>query len=472
MLDAIATADLVRRKEASPRELVEAAIARIERYDPELNAVITPRFERALVEAAGELPDGPFRGVPMVLKDLGAHTAGDRFCEGMRFLRDRNWVEHEDTTLAARFKAAGFVVLGKTNTPELGILPTTEPDAFGPTRNPWDTSRSTGGSSGGSAAAVAAGLVSVGHANDGGGSIRIPASACGLVGLKPTRARTPSGPGLGHSASGLTHEHVVTRTMRDTAAVLDAVSGPAPGDPYSAPHRLRPFAEEVGADPGRLRVGFVVDAPTTAVHRDCVTAVEVVARALEGLGHLVEPSGPEAWREPEYATYFTALWASGVAWDLDYWALRTGATIGPDDVETLTWALAELGRSYSSAQYLASLEWLQANTRRAASWWDDFDLLLTPTLAEPPPMLGEFDSPPDNPLAGIFRAGALVPFTPPCNVTGQPAVSLPLHWNDDGLPIGVHFVALPGREDLLLRLSGQLESAMPWAERRPPVSAG
>src|SRR5919106_3364557 len=249
-LDATAQADLVRAGEVSPRELVEASIERIEALNGDLNAVIHPLFEQALET---EPVDGPFRGVPFLLKDLACHSAGHPFHEGMTFLRDLGWIEPEDTWLARRFREAGFVLVGKTNTPELGILPTTEPRAHGATRNPWDTSRSTGGSSGGSAAAVAVGMVSIAHANDGGGSIRIPASACGLVGLKPSRGRTSLGPD-GYSVGALAVEHVVCRTVRDAAGLLDATAGRMPGDPYVAPPPRRPFVEEIGADPGRLRV--------------------------------------------------------------------------------------------------------------------------------------------------------------------------------------------------------------------------
>ena len=474
-LDATAQAELVRSGQATPSELVEAAIERIERVNPELNAVVTPLFESARAQAASDaLPDGPLRGVPFVLKDLSCHSAGDPFHEGMAFLKERGWTETEDTALATRFRAAGLITVGKTNTPELGILPTTEPLAYGPTRNPWDTSRSTGGSSGGSAAAVAAGLVPVGHANDGGGSIRIPASECGLVGLKPTRARVSSGPEFGDVMGGLTCELVVTRSVRDTATVLDAVHGMEPGDPYTAPGPSRPYLEEVGADPGRLRIGVMTASPggTVAVHEDCVTATEVAARLLESLGHEVDVSHPKALDDPDYTGHFITNWAAGSAWSLDYWSRRTGAVIGPDDVEPLTWALAEVGRSSDAAAWLWAREWLQVNAREIAGWWTEgHDLLLTPTIAEPPPPLGTFDSPPDNPLQGLFRAAEVVPFTPPFNGTGQPAISLPLHWNADGLPIGVQLVAAFGREDLLLRIAAQLEAAQPWVERRPPVHA-
>lgn len=473
-LDATAQAELVASGQASPLELVEAAIARIERVNPQLNAVITPLFDSARARASADLPGGPFRGVPFLLKDLSCHSAGDPFHEGMAFLKERGWTEPEDTALAARFRAAGLIVVGKTNTPELGILPTTEPAAYGPTRNPWDVTRSTGGSSGGSAAAVAAGLVPVAHANDGGGSIRIPASECGLVGLKPTRGRVSSGPEFGDVMGGLTCEHVVTRSVRDTAAVLDATHGMEPGDPFTAPPPDRPYLEEVGADPGSLRIGIMPTAPLgqITVHPDCVEAAEAAGRLLESLGHRVEVSHPKALDDPDYTGHFITNWAAGAAWNLDYWSRRTGSEVTQHDVEPLTWALAELGRSSTAAQWLWAREWLQVNSREVASWWTDgFDLLLTPTIAEPPPLLGTFDSPADNPLHGLFRAAEIVPFTPPFNVSGQPAISLPLHWNGDGLPIGVQLVAAFGREDLLLRVAAQLEAAQPWAGRRPPVHA-
>jgi amidase len=448
-MDATDQAELVRSGKASPSELVEAAIARIEKVNPELNAVIHPLFEEARREAAGELPAGPFRGVPMVLKDLLCFSAGHPFHEGMRFLKEQDWTEEEDQYLAAKFRTAGFVFVGKTNTPELGILPACEPDAHGATRNPWNTAHSTGGSSGGSAAAVASGMVPVGHANDGGGSIRIPASECGLVGLKPTRARTSLGPELGDMFGGLVSEHVVTRSVRDSAAILDAVHGPMPGDPYAAPPPARPFLEEVGAETGRLRVGILTSAPGAPVHPDCVAAAEDAGRLLESLGHTVEAEHPKAMDDPEVTQQFITFWSAGNAWSLDYWSRKTGRSIGPDDVEPLTWALCEMGRSFSAPQWLSAREW----------------------LAEPPPLLGEFDSPADNPLQGLFRAAGLVPFTPAFNITGQPGVSLPLSWNDAGLPIGVQLVSAFGREDVLLRVSAQLEQARPWADRVPPTHA-
>jgi len=474
-LDACALAQLVRDRSVSPIELVDEAIARIEKINPELNAVIRPRFDEARAEASGTLPDGPFRGVPIVLKDLQCFLAGEEIHEGMRVLKEARYVAAHDQELALRLRAAGFVVVGRTNTPELGIVPTTEPVAYGPTRNPWDTARSTGGSSGGSAAAVASGMVSVGHAGDGGGSIRIPASECGLVGLKPSRARVPVGPAWGDVMGGLVCELAVTRTVRDTAAVLDAVAGPAPGDPYAAPAPARRYLEEVGAEPGRLTIGMQSAAfgGIVTTHPDCVVATESAAALLESLGHAVRPTHLSALDAPEFVEAFLVVWSAGTACDVDhYWPDKLGRPIGEADVEPLTWALAEAGRSASASDFLDARQKLQDVSRRVAQWYEEgFDLLLTPTLAEPPPLLGEFDSPPDNPLHGLLRAAELVPFTPPFNVSGQPAISLPLHWNEHGLPIGVQLVAPYGREDVLLRLAAQLEEAAPWGDRRPPVCA-
>jgi amidase len=472
-LDATGQAELVRGGEVSPGELVESAIRRIEALNPSLNAVIVDLFEKARAAAAGRLGDGPFRGVPMLLKDLECHSAGDPFHEGMAFLKRLGWTESQDTFLAAKFREAGFVFVGKTNTPELGILPTTEPAAYGPTRNPWDLERSPGGSSGGSAAAVAAGMVPVGHANDGGGSIRIPASHCGLVGLKPSRGRVSIGPDFGDVFSGLTIDHVVCRSVRDCAGVLDAISGEMPGDPYVAPGPERPYVQELGADPGRLRIGLMTDAPGGMVqtHPDCVAAANGAAGVLESLGHHVEPSFPAETDDAEYINQFLVRWTSGVAWNLKYWERKTGKPIGAQDVEPCTWALAETGRSHAAADYLRAVEYHQQASRRTAQWWHDgFDLLLTPTTGEPATPLGTFEAPADQPAAPIMRAVPLAIFTAVFNTTGQPAISLPLHWTAEGLPVGVQLVAAYGREDLLIRVAAQLEQASPWAERWPALA--
>ena len=468
-LDATAKADLVRRKEVKPIELVDAAIERIERLNPTLNAVVTPMYDLARKAALSPLPEGPFTGVPLLLKDLVAEYAGVRFTEGSSFLRD--YVPGLDSELVRRYKRAGLIVVGKTNTPEFGIVPTTEPRLFGPTCNPWDTGRTPGGSSGGSAAAVAAGMVPMAHGNDGGGSIRIPASCCGLFGLKPTRGRNPLGPHYGDVYSGLTAEHAMTRSVRDSAALLDATAGPEPGDPYPAPPPARPYLQEVGSDPGRLRIAFTAHSFTgSEVHLDCVAAVRDAAALCSDLGHEVVEAAPAVDGET-YSRGFITLWAAGCAWTIDDWARRTGRTPTPDLFEPLTWALQEVGRGYTAPAYLLAVQDLQRISRDIARFFQGYDVWLTPTLGEPPLPLGTFDSPPDNPLLGFVRAGTFVPFTPICNGTGQPAMSVPLHWNAEGLPIGTHFVGRFGDEATLLRLAAQLEEARPWAQRRPPVSA-
>jgi amidase len=467
--DATAQADLVRRKQVKPIELVDAAIDRIERLNPTLNAVVTPMYDLARKAASGPLPDGPFAGVPYLLKDLLASYAGVRFTSGSAFLRD-NVADH-DSELVVRLKRAGLIVLGKTNTPEFGILPTAEPHLFGPSRNPWNTNHSTGGSSGGSAAAVAAGLVPAAHGNDGGGSIRIPASCCGLFGLKPTRGRNPLGPDYGDIFGGLVCEHAITRSVRDSAALLDATSGPDVGDPYWAPPPARPFLQEVGAAPGKLRIAFTTTAATGAeVHPDCVAAVRDVAALCSDLGHEVEEAAPAVDGQMLTQTFIT-VWSAGCAFTMDGVALSTGRTATQDQFEPLTWALAEVGRSHTAAAYLMALTIMQMTSRAVGRFFVDHDVWLTPTLAEPPVPLGTFDSPPDNPLYGLMRAGAYVPFTPICNITGQPAMSVPLYWNAGGLPVGSHFIGRFGNEAMLFRLAAQLEEARPWASRRPPVSA-
>jgi len=466
-LDATAQAELVASGEVSARELVDAAIERVERVDGRLNAVIHRRFERAHDEAPGAR--GPFAGVPFLVKDAVCHTAGDPYHAGMRVLKDAGWTEPDDTWLATRFRNAGFVFVGKTNTPELATSITTEPLAYGATRNPWDDTRSTGGSSGGSAAAVAAGLVPVAHGNDMGGSIRFPASMCGIVGLKPTRARTTLGPDFGEYWGPLTHEFVLTRSVRDTAAVLDAVAGIAPGDPYTAPPPPRPYADEVGAPTGRLRVGFTTTTPSgQSSHADPTRAVDLTARLLEELGHACEPASIPALDDSYNQAFITVL-STAVARDVARWSARLGRDI-TDELEPSNTFFTMMGRQMSGVDYVAAIEDLQAWTRRVAAWWEDHDLLVVPTSPEPPVHLGELAPDSPDPKVGD-RMGRLVTFCSPFDVTGQPAVSLPLHWNDDGLPIGVQLVAAYGREDVLIRIAAQLEAARPWADRTPPIHA-
>ena len=468
-LDATAQAELVRRGEVSPSELVDAAIARAEAINPKLNALVTETFELAREAARGALPNGPFRGVPFVVKDLIAAVAGVSHTDCCRF--NEGHVATEDSELVRRFKKAGLVVIGLGNASEFGIPPTTEPLFRGKTKNPWDPTRSPGGSSGGSAAAVASRIVPMAHANDAGGSIRIPASCCGLFGLKPTRARNSLGPDYGDYYSGLVCEHAITRSVRDSAALLDATAGPAPGDPYVAPAPERPFLEEVGADPGRLRIAFTAKAPaSTPVHDDCIRAVEDAAKLCDELGHEVVEAAPELDGDALTSTFIT-LYSAGAADTIDDWAQRTGRKVEEELFDPLTWALAQMGRQSTAADYAAAVRSMHRAGRRLARFFESHDVYLTPTLAEPPLPLGTLDAPRDNPLMGFIRAGMYAPFMFMANVAGQPGMSVPLAWSSENLPIGVHFLGPYAGEGRLLRLAAQLESARPWGDRSPPISA-
>jgi amidase len=468
-LDATAQADLVRRGELTPADLVEAAIARIEALNPQLDAVLRTRFGAARSEAAGHLHDGPFRGVPMLFKDIGCLVAGEVTAFGLGPLRDLAWPV--TSYLAEQFRAAGFVHLGRTNVPELGTTVTTEARSFPPARNPWHTGHSTGGSSGGSAAAVASGMVAVAHANDGGGSIRIPASECGLVGLKPTRGRVSQGPMVAEGWAGATIDAAVTRSVRDAAGILDAISGPVPGEPYYAPPWPGPLTREVGADPGRLRIGLL-DRPGGEGfldHPECRAAVAGAGRLLESLGHGVEESAPAAMFDPEFIQHFTLIIAADTATTMRAFETALGRPIEDDEIEPRNAAYRASGRTMDVVSYLQSRAWLGIWARRMASWWADYDLLVTPTVGAPPPELGWFTG--DGPEAEGPRVVSFIPYTAQFNMTGQPAVSLPLHWTPSGLPVGVQLVAAYGREDLLVKVASQLEQAAPWADRRPPVHA-
>ncbi len=468
-LDATAQAALVRTGEVSALELVDAAIARIERDNGALNAVIHQRFERAREEARGSLPEGPFRGVPFLLKDLDGFSAGDPYHGGNRALAEAGYVAPVDSYLTGKFRAAGLVILGRTNTPEFGLMPTTEPLAKGPTRNPWNLGHSAGGSSGGSAASVAAGFVPMAHAGDGGGSIRIPAASCGLVGLKPTRGRHSLGPEAGEAWGGLVARMALTRTVRDCAAILQAVQGAMPGDPYTAPPPLRPYPEELLSPGQRLRIGFttVSGDPSCTTTPECARAVNETAKWLESLGHHVEEARPAVWKTPDFfeasLAHFMVAYGVWTAAELDRVAAMIGRPLTEADVEPGTWLIAEPGRTATGLAYLAAIEAFQNGSREMAKFWseDGFDLLLTPTMPEPPPPLGQFHDA-DNPLAGLMRSSQIIPFVAPFNITGQPAISLPLHISAAGLPIGVQLVAASYREDLLLRTAAELEQAMPW----------
>ena len=468
--DGLGLAELVAKGEVTASELVEEAIARIEKHNPTLNAVIYKIYDEARGTAKDQVEPGSggkFQGVPLLLKDILGDCKGVPTTSGCRFFA--GLPAPFDAELVVRYRRAGLIPLGKTNAPELGILPTTEPQFYGPSRNPWNTLHSTGGSSGGSAAAVAAGIVPIAHANDGGGSIRIPAACCGLVGLKPTRARNPLGPLFGDLMSGLVSEHVVTRTVRDSAAVLDCTAGPDVGDPYWAPPPERPYLEEVSRDPGRLRLAYWSKTfPGEPVHPDCVAAVEKTARLCEGLGHDVGEAAPPVDMD-QISGALQVLFASNAMAMINLMALVTGRKPSAEFFEPLTWALYEQGRETTGAQYQIAVGVMQMASRQIAAFFENYDAWLSPTLGAPPVKLGTIDVTETDLNRAIETLLSYVPFTPAFNMTGQPAVSLPLHVNAEGLPIGVHIVGRFGDEGLLYRLSGQLERECPWIDRKPPI---
>ena len=464
-LDATGQAELVRTAQVGARELVDAAIAAAESRNPAINAIIHPRFDaaRAEADATDAVHAGPFAGVPMVVKDLGCVMAGEPSHGGTRALKAIDHRAPHDSALYRRFRRAGFVTLGRTNTPEWGSTVTTEPVAYGPSRNPWNLEHSTGGSSGGSAAAVAAGIVAVGHANDGGGSIRIPASECGLVGLKPTRGRVSAAPDVGESWAGYTIDGAVTRSVRDAAAVLDAIAGYEPGDPYTAPPFTRPLRDEVGVTPGRLRIGVLRHGGGRAVHPECVAAVDATAALLSAAGHHVEESHPEPMFEESFSRRFLTVIAASTAFDVQMLEQLLGRPVTDEDLEPDNLMFGAMGRQISSVDYLAALYDQHQWCRRMLAWWHPgdhqhgFDLLLSPVIATPPPPIGFLSG-----AEGGRRVSDLMLFTAQFNVTGQPAVSVPLHRTPDGLPVGVQLVAGYGREDVLVRIAAQLEAAAPW----------
>jgi len=471
-MDAVDQAALVAQGEASPLELLEAAIERIEQFDPALNAVVIRWFDHARETAASaSLPDGPLRGVPFLLKDLHTTYAGQRISNGNVALKNAELVSDADTTLVSRFRAAGLVVAGRTNSPELGSVPTTEPVAWGPTHNPWDLTRTPGGSSGGAAAAVASGMVPVAHASDGGGSIRIPASCCGLVGLKPSQGRISNGPIRDESGTGV--ELCVSRTVRDTATLLDAVRGPGIGDTVIASAPIRPYVEELGADPGALRIGLLDHTPQgSPCDAECTEAARAAGTLLESLGHRVEAAWPAALEDTTFAAKFSAIWSTNVGLSLRRLEAMVGRPLTDEEFEPMNRAQADFAQHFTSVDHALALSEAVAFRRALQSWWSDgWDLLLTPTLAEVPLKLGTIINNVEHPMDAMARSGQFVPFTPPFNTSGQPAISLPLHWTEQGLPVGVHLVAAYGREDVLIRVASQLEQAQPWAHRTPEISA-
>ena len=464
--DGLGLAELVKKKKVKPIELVEAAIERIERHNPKLNAVVFKAYDEARVRAKAKL-SGAFAGVPMLLKDILGYKKGWPNRDGSRFLPAIP--SPFDSTLVTRFEAAGLVPLGKTNVPEFGAVPLCESKLYGPAHNPWNGAHSTGGSSGGSAAAVAAGIVPLAHANDGGGSIRIPASACGLVGLKPTRGRNPLGPLIGDVMGGLVAEHVVSRSVRDTAAALDATAGPEPGDPYAAPPPPSSYLAATKKKPKKLRIAFATKRlDGEAFDPECKAAVEAAARLCERLGHRVEEAMPPV-SPALMGANFMPVWASGLAMLIDFIAKATGKTPAREEFQGLTWGLYQVGKTITAAQYQLCWMTLQGATRQVAAWQKPYDAWITPVLAQPPLRIGTVDLEETDLMKGFAPIIHYIPFTALQNVTGQPAINLPLAWSKSGLPIGVQFVGRFGEEHVLLSLAAEIEKAAPWNKKRPPV---
>jgi amidase len=468
-IDAVGLAGLVRRKEMSAVELVRAAIARIEAVNPTINAVVTPLFEEALAEARRPLPAGPLAGVPFLLKDLGTGQAGVPQTAGSRALRD--FRPAVDNPIVTSYRKAGLIIVGRTNTPEFGNHSTTEPLLFGPTRNPWALDRTVGGSSGGSAAAVAAGMVPAASGGDGAGSIRIPASCCGVFGLKPSRGRASRAP-AGEEIGGFNVRHAITRSVRDSAALLDAIAGPVPGDPYFATPPARPYLKEMNHMPRRKRIAWSDRAPLgTAVDPECVAAVRDTAKLLESLGHQVEEAAPEFDAEVMIGP-MVLIWAVGNLEDAMDAERILGRPLQLGELEDTTWELVEHGKRFSALDVFRAVGELSAAARSIAPFFEKYDAWLTPTLARPPEMLDVLNRSQGGSAEAWWRFDCeFNAFNPMANITGQPAMSVPLHWTPAGLPIGSLITGRYGGEAALFRLAAQLEQARPWAHRVPPVFA-
>lgn len=466
--DGLGLAHLVRRGEVSPTELLEEAITRIERHNPKLNAVVYKAYDEARATAKSKLPDGPFRGVPFLIKDINLPVAGWPMTNGSAYLR--NYVTTHDAELTKRYRRAGVVLTGKTNTPEFGIPGTTEGRHLGICRNPWNTNHSSGGSSGGAASAVAAGMVPLAHGSDGLGSIRIPSAQCGLVGLKPTQWRNPGGPDDHARAHGLVCDHVLTRTVRDSAAMLDATGDPEDDAPYAPLAKERPYLEEIKIAPGRLRIAFCSENPSnTPLHPDVQATFDATVRILGELGHIMieKKTLPLDWRKLYRAQGYVSgsMFVAGI----DEMTEVLGRAPAEDDLEPLAWASYRSGQKITGAQAGWGLGVLRLLSRHILAWWREFDVLLSPVTIAPPPEIGHLD--PINVPAREFnrRQARVFGYTPPFNMTGQPSMSLPLGMSATGLPIGMMFTGRYGDEATLFRLAAQLEQAKPWIDRRPSV---
>jgi Asp-tRNA(Asn)/Glu-tRNA(Gln) amidotransferase A subunit family amidase len=465
--DAIGLSQLVARGEVRPAELLEAAIARSEAVNPGINAVVLDHFALARTTVREGLPEGPFRGVPFLLKDRGAGPADTVTTNGSRFFADA--VASRTSTLVERYEAAGLVIFGKTASPEFGATSTTESKLWGKTRNPWQLARSAGGSSGGAAAAVAAGIVPAAHASDGGGSIRIPAANCGLFGFKPTRGRTPQGPFVFDAWGGLSIAHVISRSVRDSAALLDATQGASLGDPWVAPARVRPYLDEVDVPPGRLRIGVQRRSfLPVETHADCLAAVEDAAKLCESLGHHVEEIEPPQLPPDRFFEPLVVMKGTALVMSVGARQRELGRAVTPADLETRNWIDYQEALSYTAPQYEVARQTAYAFGRIVIGHQKRFDAVLSPTLAVPPPKLGVLSlSNMGDDFAPVATATSA--FTAMYNISGQPAMSVPLHWSETGLPIGTMFAGPPGGEALLFRLAAQLEAARPWRDRRPAV---
>jgi amidase/6-aminohexanoate-cyclic-dimer hydrolase len=463
--DGLGLAELVRRKEVSAHELLDAVLARADAANPALNAIVTRLDDQARAAIAAGLPEGPFTGVPYLLKDLGALYAGAPTSFGSA-LFDGNVADH-DSEITARLKRAGLVIFGKTNTPEMGLSPSTEPRRFGVTRNPWNRAFSAGGSSGGAAAAVAAGILPMAHATDGGGSIRIPASCCGLFGMKPTRARNPMGPDAGEGWGGASVAHAVTWSVRDSAALLDATAGPDVGDPYWAPPPAGPFLAEVGRDPGRLRIALTTASFNGApVHDECAQAARAAAKLCASLGHVVEEARPTIDARA-LGLAVRIIIAANVRAALEARAGALGRPLVETDVERQTWGRVAEGASFSAWEYARSINVVHRTGRQVARFFEQWDVLLSPTMCQPPYPLGVLNMSSTDDTTYVDAVLASVGFTSLFNSAGNPAMSVPLATSTQGLPIGVQFAGRFGDEATLFRLAAQLESAQPWTGRRP-----
>jgi amidase len=459
--DALGLAELVANRDVTAGELVEEAISRAEAVNPKINAIAYKAYDAARESVKRGLPKGPFTGVPFFLKDIFAFATDMPTRQGTAFMPPIPW--GQDSTLTARFRQAGLAILGKTNVPEFGLVPTTESRLYGSAHNPFNLDYSTGGSSGGSAALVAASVVPMAHANDGGGSIRIPASCCGLVGLKPTRGRVSYGPDFGDVVDGLAIDLVVSRTVRDSAAILDAVAGNVQGDPYWAPPQPASYLDESKKPSKQLRIAFTTKTlDGKAVHPDCAAAVEKAAKLCQSLGHIVEEASPSVDLSALFPA-FIAVWAANLAAPIDMIAQLTGQTPSRQLFEGLTWGIYEMGSKVTASEYLRAKGLMAQATRTSARFHETYDMWLTPTLATPPVKLGTIDMEETDAVKVFASLTDYVPFTPIQNATGQPAINVPLTWNADNLPIGVQFVGRFGDEAGLLRLAAQLEKAAPWA---------